>query len=166
MTCSRRIRPATSTLRSLHVHTGHPGTLSNPRKHMFALVSRKRALHTHSPNTNPPAIPARKVSRTDCHTVPTEVMNDVNRLVSWSIRPTLDTVNSIMYDPSSLVPESQCSTLIQHMRSITDNSYKIRMLAPTKNMKGRDNKAVKESKEKFQAKMQMQEAILNPANPN
>ena len=40
------------------------------------------------------------------------------------------------------------------------------MLAPTKNMKGRDNKAVKESKEKFQAKMQMQEAILNPANPN
>lgn len=93
-------------------------------------------------------------------------MNDVNRLVSWSIRPTLDTVNSIMYDPSSLVPESQCSTLIQHMRSITDNSYKIRMLAPTKNMKGRDNKAVKESKERFQAKMQMQEAILNPANPN
>ena len=95
-----------------------------------------------------------------------ELRADVARMVKCNTTATRDIITSAIVNPTQLVPHDECYTLVEHLRLITSNSYKTRMLAATKEMKGRDNEAVKACKARHQEKMKMQEAANPNSNPN
>ena len=95
-----------------------------------------------------------------------ELRADVARMVNCNTTATRDIITSAIVNPTQLVPHDECYTLVEHLRLITSNSYKTRMLAATKEIKGRDNEAVKACKARHQERMKMQEAANPNSNPS